>query len=151
MSAYDPTTWITGLMRENYDAVGFIPEPTIRYRYVGQGQYVLQTDERGRRLGYLLHGPLAPGGVCVVTQHVIEADRRLHGYGEAAWQMLLERCRRAGVDTIRLRCASDLPSLEFWRAQGFFVYGSVPGGTHRRREIVKMAYDCGLPLWERRR
>ena len=134
-------------MRENYDAVGFIPEPTIRQRYVAYGQYVLQTDERGRRLGYLLHGPLIDGGIAVVTQHVISDDKRFHGYGEQAWQTFLQRCTQAGVDTIRLRCASDLPSVAFWQAQGFRLYGTMPGGNHRGREILQMAYDCGLPLW----
>lgn len=37
----DMASWITGLMRENYEAVGFIPEPTVANRYIRQSRYIL--------------------------------------------------------------------------------------------------------------
>lgn len=143
----DVTSWITGLMRENYEAVGFVPATTVRWRYVAQGQYILQCDERGRPVGYLLHGPLVQHGIGVITQHVIQDERRLHGYGETAIQAFLSRAQQAGVDTIRLRCAADLPSQHFWQQQGFQTYQVVPGGATRQRLILKMAYHNRLPLF----
>ena len=143
----DPVAYIVGLMRENYEAVGFLPEPTIRARYVQREHYILQYDERGRVVGYLLHGPLIPGHVAVVTQHVIALDQRLHGYGAHAVQTLLARCRQVGVDTVRLHCAEDLPSCHFWQHQGFRIYRHLSGGTARQRSILALAYAFPLPLF----
>ena len=143
----DIASWIAGCMAENYEAVGFIPLPTVRQRYIARGHFILQCNERGIPVGYLLHGPLDSGRVCVVTQHVIVEDRRLHGYGMAAIHTLLSRCRSAGVSTLRLHCALDLPSLQFWRAAGFHVYDLHKGGRARSRQIASLAYQWALPLF----
>ena len=143
----NPTSWITGLMRENYETVGFLPETTVHTRYVQCGRYVLQKNEHGRRVGYLLYGPVSSQGVVCVTQHVIQEEKRGHGYGELAWHELLRRCLLHGADTIRLHCATSFPSLMFWQQMGFTIYANVPGGTHRGRTIACMAFDCGLPLF----
>lgn len=121
--------WIAGLMRENYNALGFLPFEGI-HQYVDAGNYVIQTDEVGRRVGYLLHGPIKWGQPVRVIQHCIQTDRRLHGYGEAAFETLVERCLSGGVSVISLRCAVDLPSLAFWRGQGFREHSIVAGGRH---------------------
>lgn len=142
----DPTGWICGLMRHNYDALGFIPAPTVHHRYVAEQRYILQADERGRNVGYLLHGALRRSRPCVISQHCIDYDYRNRHYGMVAFRRFLERCQRAGCSSIHLRVAEDLPALEFWRACGFQIQGVVPGGQSRARVIVEMTMPLDLPL-----
>ncbi len=142
----DLTTWITGLMRENYDAVGFIPKPAIKFQYIKNSRYVLQRDEKGKRIGYLLHGKIQPGCSVVISQHCIQYEKRLRGYGEKAFRTLLERAQRTGASSIRLRCADDLPALLFWQSAGFKIVNVISGGKRRKRMIVCMVYRLNLPL-----
>ena len=119
-------SWIAGLMRENYDAVGFIPEPTVDRQYVALGRYVLQEDEAGRLTGYLLHAAPAYGHPLSVAQHCIQYDRRRHGYGEAALRDLIARAEAIGASCVTARVATDLDALGFWLSQGFEVRDIVP-------------------------
>lgn len=137
----DITSWITGLMRLNYEAVGFVTEPTVRNRYVALGRYVLQTDERGKAVGYLLHGPAKPGKPVTIIQHCIELDRRNLGYGQAAVQEVVRRAQSRNAAGIRLRVASDLEAVHFWQSCGFSIINTVPGGKTRNRMIIRMWLD----------
>lgn len=141
------TSWITGLMRENYDAVGFIPEPTVQTQYIANGRYILQCDERGMPVGYLLHGQLAAGEILVVSQHCIELDKRMRGYGEAAFRELVERARLANCRSIKLRCAQDLPSNNFWRSVGMSVASVKHPQNTRNRAINVYVLDLWPTLW----
>lgn len=143
----DTASWITGLMRENYEAVSFIPEPTIRFRYIAQHRYILQTNEQGKPVGYLLHGAINAGQPVVISQHVIDYDFRLRGYGELAFSELVERCTSSGATSIRLRCADDLQSVLFWQHCGFETDRIVPGGISRGRMINSMIYRLPLSLF----
>lgn len=134
-------------MRENYEAIGFIPLPTIIHRYVARDRYVLQHDERGRRIGYLLYGAFQYGRPVTIAQHCIQYDSRLHGYGEGALNTLIDRASHAGVSAVLLRCATDLEALHFWRAQGFSLIEAVPGGKQRGRTIARLWLPLALPLW----
>lgn len=134
-------------MRENYEAIGFIPQTTIADRYIRKHRYVLQEDERGHNVGYLLHGAIQCGAPCVISQHVIQYEKRLHGYGEQALQTLLERCEYGGASSIHLRCADTLPSVQFWQSCGFQALRVVPGGMRRQRMIIEMYYPLALPLF----
>lgn len=140
------TSWITGLMAENYEAVGFIPNTTVRDRYINHNRYIIQYDERGHRVGYILHGAIIYGKPLVVSQHCIQHEKRLKGYGEQAVRELIQRAQQAGATSIKLRCADDLPALQFWQSVGFQVIKVIPGGAKRDRMIVKMVYPLSLPL-----
>ncbi len=146
MDTYDPTSWITGLMRENCESVGFLTYESVRDQYVANGRYVLQADEAGRTVGYLLHGAPRVGRSLNVAQHCIEYDRRRHGYGEQALKALIERAERAGASAIRARVATELDALHFWRAQGFQVRDIVPGGARRGRSIARLWLPLHVPL-----
>lgn len=139
-------SWIVGLMRHNYDAVGFIPEPTIEHRYIAQNRYILQADEHGKPVGYLLHGALRRAQACVISQHLIDYDHRRRHFGLLAFEQFLGRCERSGVSSIHLRVADDLPAVHFWRSCGFQVADILPGGLSRQRTIVQMHYRFDLPL-----
>jgi GNAT superfamily N-acetyltransferase len=142
----DITSFICGLMKQNTDALGFIRNTTIEQRYVARERYILQRDERGRPVGYLLHGPVRQGQPCFVSQHCIELDKRLRGYGAQAVQVLIDRCQQIGASSIYVRCGEDLPALQFWQTLGFQVLEIVPGGERRQRMIVRMALPLELPL-----
>jgi GNAT superfamily N-acetyltransferase len=144
-------SWIAGLMRENREALGFLPFESLDGQYLTHGRYVLQHDEAGRRVGYLLHGAPRLGRTLAVAQHCIADERRRHGYGEAALGVLLERAERAGASAVTVRCAAELESLAFWQQQGFVVRDVVPGGERRGRLIVRLWRPLTLPLLERLR
>jgi GNAT superfamily N-acetyltransferase len=141
-------SWIAGLMRENYDAVGFIPEPTVERQYITQGRYVLQHDEAGRRVGYLLHSEPTYGRPLTIAQHCIEFDRQRHGYGEQALRELIERAESVHASCITARVGTDLEALHFWLAEGFQVREIVPGGQKRQRSIARLWLPLSLPLIE---
>jgi len=138
--------WIAGLMAENTDALGFIPNTTVETRYVAKHRYILQTNERGKAVGYLLYGALRYGQPVVISQACIQYEKRMRGYGEKAFLELLRRAKLAGASSIHLRCADDLPAVQFWQSLGFQVFKVEPGGVRRGRMIVKMVYLISLPL-----
>lgn len=140
------TSWISGLMKTDYPALGFIPEPTIEQRYIAKNRYILQLDERGRKVGYLLHGAIHYGCPVVISQAMIDYDRRLRGHGEAVVDELVRRSKIGGASSIKLRCAADLPAVKFWQSCGFSVAGIEPGGESRGRLIIRFIRLFSLPL-----
>lgn len=138
--------FIVGLMRCNYEAVGFIPQSTIANRYIRRQDYILQCAETGKAVGYLLHGPIGQGRATHVVQHCIEIDQRNRGYGQQAVYELVRRCVTGGASSICLRCATDLPSVDFWKSCGFTVRSIVNGGTARNRQIAEMYMLLDVPL-----
>lgn len=141
------TSWIAGLMRTDYPALGFIPETTIERRYIAKNRYIIQSDERGRRVGYLLHGAIRCAQPVVVSQAMIDYDKRLRGYGELAVNELVRRAEIGGASSIKLRCAADLPAVHFWQSCNFDVVDCVPGGEKRSRFIVLFVRLLRLPLF----
>lgn len=140
-------SWIAGLMRENYEAVGFLPFSTLERQYIANERYILQTEEHGRNVGYLLHGALHPGGILTVAQHCIQYDSRLRGYGEVAFQTLIDRAKHANCRAIKVRCAAELPSNEFWCAMGLQVVNVKHPINRRNRAINVMMLDLWPTLW----
>jgi len=132
----DDAAYIIGLMKTNTSALGFIPSPAIRQRWIRLERYVIQRDARGRPRGYVLHGPPLFGRPLFINQACIDYDHRLRGFGLLAIRTVLGRALAAGSTLIRLRCAHDLPANAFWHAAGFHVTGCRPGGKQRHRYIV---------------
>lgn len=141
------TSWIIGLARENTDAIGFIPAPTLEWQYIRQGRYIIQGDEQGRRVGFLLHGAIRTGQSLVISQHCIQYEKRNRDYGRKAFMVLLDRARRYGASSIRLRCGCDLEAIRFWQAVGFQIIRIIPGGERRQRVIAEMVMPLHLPLF----
>lgn len=133
--------FIIGLMKTETDALGFIPSPAIRSRWIPKGRYIIQHDRRGRRRGYLLHGPAKRGHELYVNQVCIEYDHRLRGYAFLAVQELFNRAQNAGCTGINLRCAADLSANWFWLATGFTLTAVIPGGKRRGRDICVYQMD----------
>ena len=138
----DDASYIIGLMKTETVALGFIPSPTIRDRFVRRGLYVIQRDARGRRRGYLLHGPPKPGRRLHIHQACIDYDYRQRGFGILAVRTVIMRALQADCSAVTLRCALDLPANAFWHAAGFEVEEVLPGGKQRHRVILRYV----LPL-----
>jgi hypothetical protein len=139
----DDASFIIGLMKTETDALGFIPAPAIRSRWIPKGRYIIQRDRRGRRRGYLLHGPARPGRELFVNQVCIEHDYRLKGHAWFAVRELFNRAHAARCTAINLRCAADLSANWFWLSVGFTLIDVIRGGQRRDREIS--VYRMKLP------
>lgn len=141
-------SWIVGLMKTAREEVGFIPEPTVQRQYTDKGRYIMQTNERGVNVGYLLHGAPHPGGILVVSQHLIETDKRMRGYGELAFDELVRRAKYANCRAIKLRCAEELSANEFWLHMGFRITRIDNPQNTRHRAINTMLLDLWPTLFD---
>lgn len=128
--------FIIGLMRTETDTLGFIPSTAIRSRWIPNGRYILARDRRGRRQGYLLHGPMHPGRPCHINQVCLAYNHRRRRHATAAIDQLIARASISGASGIILRCAADLQANHFWLAAGFTPMAINPGGKRRNRRIV---------------
>lgn len=142
--------FILGLMRANTDALGFIPSTTVETRYVAGGRYIVQTNERGQRTGYVLHGKPTPGGVLTIAQAVVEHDWRERGEGRKAVQTVIERAQRANCRAITLRCADDLEANAFWLAMGFERTHTLHIPNRRQRAVHVYTLDLWPTLFSLR-
>lgn len=145
----DDLSFIIGLMQQNTDALGFIPEPTVRQRY--DERYIIQTDDYGRKRGYLLHGSPAPGGVLTIAQACIEFNHRRNGFGFSVVQQLIDRADAAQVRAIKLRCADDLEANRFWKAAGFELTKQEYPHNRRQRIINTYLLDMWPTLFDHNR
>lgn len=139
--------FILGLMRENYEAVGFLPAQAVEERYM-DGQHIIQTDLAGRRVGYLLHGKPTPGGVLFVTQTVVQYEKRALGFGCEMVDELLLHARQTVCRSIILRCAAGLDSNLFWQAVGFEHTNTLYPANARRRAINIYTLDLQPSLFD---
>lgn len=126
---------IIALMRENTDALGFIPSTAIAARWIRQGRYLIQRDRHNKRCGYLLHGPIHADGTMHINQVCLALDRRRRRYATALLDQLKARARAAGATTLLLRCAADLEAIHFWRASLAEPGPLLAGGIRRSRLI----------------
>jgi len=132
----DPTDFICALLRQNTDALGFIPRPTIEHRFVPRNLYILQRNRFRKPIGYLLHGPVHTDGRLFIHQTCIDLDRRNRGFGRQALRTLIDRAARNGANRITLRCAADLDAVAFWAQSGFLRTHITTGGARRNRTII---------------
>jgi hypothetical protein len=136
-------TFIRDTMKTETSALGFIPDSTLYLRIVQPGLYLIQRDDRHRRIGYLLHGPLHAGKPLYVYQVLIQTDKRRIKHATHLLQQLRSRATLAECPEIRLRCATHLEANAFWRASGFRLDAITPGGLKRHRQIAH--YSLALP------
>jgi GNAT superfamily N-acetyltransferase len=138
--------FILGLMRQNTNALGFIPDGSIEHQYVANGRHIIQT-ERGRPVGYILHGKPTAGGVLTIAQACIEYDKREKGYGIDVVNTLIERAKQTNCRAITLRCAEDLAANAFWKMTGFEHTSTLTVANTRRRKLNVYTLDLWPTLW----
>ena len=143
----DISSWIVGLMRTQSDALGFIPSTSVHDKYVCAENFIIQHDEHGAKVGYILHGPIRYGKNVVISQAVIDMEKRRRHYGFLAVDELVTRCKSRNASSISLRCAADLEAVQFWQAVGFQLNDIVPGGERRGRMICRFFLPLALPLF----
>jgi len=130
--------FVIALHRTETHALGFIPKPTIRDRFIAPGNYVLIRDRHGHRRGYLIHAPPRPGLPCRIHQACVEADYRLRGFAAAAVATIARRATVADATELLLHCATDLPAIAFWQSIGFAFRTWNVGGRTRQRVLAEL-------------
>lgn len=131
--------FIVGIMRSDTDALGFIPLPDLRSRWIARGRFLIATDRQNRRIGYLLHGPVNRTGQVHINQVCIDYDRRRREHATRLVQTLVCRARTRGAKIVILRCALDLEAIAFWRSIGAIPTLLSEGGKRRSRTIQGFA------------
>jgi hypothetical protein len=129
----DEISFIQGLMREDYDALGFIPTEGVK-RYLSQGRYIIQRGN-GKPIGYLMYSVPRPFGVLKIAQACIDFDWREKGYGFDVVAEIEKRAKQKMVGSISLRCAADLQSNKFWLASGYELVRTISTQNKRNRDI----------------
>lgn len=138
--------FVIGLMKQNTDALGFIPETTVDQRYIRQGRFIIQ-KRNGNPVGYVLHGKPTAGGVLSIAQAVIDYDFRQRGHGMDAISTLIDRAKAVNCRAIKLRCADDLQANSFWQQIGFELCRVDSPSNRRRRRINTYMMDLWPTLW----
>lgn len=123
----------TLLMRDNCEAVGFLPESAL-VRAAHESRLWHQVDE-GEWVGYLVSGPLVYGRPAHVWQECIDKSARRYGSGQRLLTAFEAACLSAGCTSIRLRCAENLDSNLFWQAVGFERFRVDTSWNRRGRAI----------------
>lgn len=118
------------LARKNSEALSFIPAPRIE-EYAREGQLWVAT-ENDEPCGFLIFGDGWPQ--TRIYQACIQYDARRREHGMALVAALSARATAMGCTDIRLWCADDLDSNEFWRSAGFQYCASRRGGRRRGRK-----------------
>lgn len=136
------------LARKNSEALSFIPRPSIE-EYARAGQLML-TTENDEPCGFLIHGDSWPQ--VRIYQACIQYDARRREHGMALVAALADKARAQGCTDVRLWCADDLDSNEFWRAAGFEYCAQRRGGRRRGRKhnlwVLRLAQPPILAVTE---
>jgi ribosomal protein S18 acetylase RimI-like enzyme len=99
--------------------------------YAQRGQLLLAW-ENDEPCGFLIHGDSWPQ--LRIYQACIQYDARRREHGMALVAALTAKAHAKGCHDIRLWCADDLDSNEFWRSAGFEYCAQRRGGRRRGRK-----------------
>ena len=119
--------FIDKLQKDNSYAVGFI-QRTVWDKYVfgGERNFVVFVCEKNNDpVGYILLTPgIKFGSYAKIQQIAIREDARRLDYGSALIAVVRDFCETFGRHGVTLRCRTDLESNKFWKALGFYKYGT---------------------------
>lgn len=121
------------LMRLNSDAVGFLPTQAVE-RAACRGGLIIQRM-KSQRIGYLLFGPIRPNKDVYIWQLCIDKDLRGLGHGKKTFSELYKRAKKMNASGIRVRCADNLSSNQFWKTLGFRHVTTQKPKNRRNRAI----------------
>lgn len=98
------------------------------------GAGLLAVDERGERLGILLHRPLDAAWEVVL----LEALRPGEGIGTALLDACLGAARDAGARALTVTTTNDnAPALQFYQRRGFRLVALRPAAVDEARRALK--------------
>ena len=119
--------FIDKLQKDNSYAVGFI-QRTVWDKYVfgGERNFVVFICEKNNDpVGYILITPgMGIGQPIKIQQIAVRDDARRLDYGSALIAVVKEFCNTFNRTGATLRCRMDLESNKFWKALGFYQYGT---------------------------
>ncbi len=132
--------FIVGLMRDNYEAVGFLPRIAVS-NYLTERSHVLIPNK-----GYLLYENPKPYQILRIAQSCVDYDLRQRGYGQQMIAQVIADAEAHYVSAIRLRCAENLDANNFWAAMGFEKIRilSPDNQRHRRINVWQKTITAGL-------
>ena len=128
--------YVVSLAKKHTDEIGFLPKATVEH-YVRAGQVLLETED-GDPCGFLIFGNGWPR--LKIYQACIQYDAQRRAHGLALVGRVIALASERGCDAVSLWCADDLPANEFWRAAGFQLLRSKPGGRRRERNLNLWVY-----------
>lgn len=91
--------------------------------------YLLFNDTPGRRLAK--RRPTT----CTIYQAAIQYDAQRIHHGTNLVDQVITRARRSGLYFLDCWVTSTIPANDFWKAIGFDLLGSRPGGRKRKRTL----------------
>lgn len=127
--------WMIHAGKRETDTIGFLPIASLR-RHLEAGQVIIAKRDYFMT-GYLMHGPINPGGATQIHQLMVVEPHRRQGIGRHLVEELTRRARSNGVTRLVLNCGLDLEANHFWRAVGFDQAYTRPGGYRRKRIIAR--------------
>lgn len=131
------------LQRMEPHALGFLPMSAYHHA-ARRGTIQPIRLSRGRPVGFLLHGPPRPGSFVRIYQIAVTPDHRREYHGTHKLRDLQNLAEKHGTDWITLRCADDLPALEFWRSVGALELCTRPGSKRTGRTLIELAIPCTI-------
>lgn len=129
----DTFPYIPHLQNRHRSEVGFLPNVALRQYQHRQQLWIAR--ENGEPCGYLAWGgyrgawPKRDPHTIKIIQACIQYDAQQRTHGTGLVHQLETMATLAGIDSVSLWCADDLPANEFWKALGYHVDGHRIGGS----------------------
>jgi len=127
----DDIKFVRRLMKENSEALGFIPLSALEKAY--DESRLLVYSENNERIGYLLFGPIKNGKDVTIWQICVNEKKRKMGFGKKLFNQFHKLAIETGAKGIRLRCADDLPANYFWKSLSFKLISTISSKSRRRK------------------
>lgn len=137
-------TYIDSLQWKNAKTLSFFPRLVLEREC--RAQHIILAEVNGEPAGYVYHGALRE--TFKIHQACIQYDLRGMLYGAQLVSWVLKLGEKANVNSVKLRCGSDIDANWFWRAMGFYCEAVVDGGFSRGRKLNQWVYYINEPLFK---
>jgi len=124
----------------NADLVGYLRKPALE-KYANRGQ-IIPAFENDDLCGYVVFND-TPGprlrkerpATCTIYQACIQYDARRILHGTELVLEVIRRAARQGLHNVDCHVTDTIPANDFWKALGFHLTGTRPGGRRRKRTL----------------
>jgi hypothetical protein len=142
MSAPLEVRYAIDLAKKMTSELGFIPKDV--YSQALDEKRLFFQHENDDPCGFLLAGNLHRGHI-KIYQCAIQIDARRRANAAQMVARMKEHAQQKGANTLTLRCADDLDSNLFWKAQGFVLVNCIDTLNARKRKINRYVLDLSNP------
>lgn len=129
-------------VNQNPGNLEYLPKSVIIDRWVRDGLYVMQRDLQHQPIGFLLHGTVNDDRSLYIHHSRLNLDPKNQLSARRAVTQLVKRACTADAETILLRCASTLETIQFWHSLAFIPVAISEAGARNPMTIVQ--YECTL-------